>query len=109
MPATDKQISYILRLVREAGFPSLSDAANEYGLGFKASSSLSVGEASQMIEWLKSGARPAQAAVAVLADGATVMSPAGEGVVITCMADGRAIVKSASGVAFFAIADLRAI
>lgn len=53
--ATDRQISYLTSLAAREGFDSVVSAADAFGLGFKSASSLSITEASALIEWLKNG------------------------------------------------------
>lgn len=67
--ASGAQIDFITSLAAKAGYSSAFDAINAYGLGLRSASSLTIREASEMIDFLKSG--PAEKAPAV-AVGATV-------------------------------------
>jgi len=104
--ATDRQIGFITKLVSQAGFSSNIEAVNAYGLGLKAARDLTVSEASQMIEWLLSGASPIDTAPA-LETGTEFKSAQGQGRVTTRLSDGRYLVKFSDGrTGFLAAADI---
>lgn len=60
--ATDRQIAFITTLAAQAGHASNVDAINAYGLGLRTARDLTVGEASEMIDWLTG--KPHRASVA---------------------------------------------
>lgn len=60
--ATDRQIAFITTLVSLSAYPSNIDAINAYGLGLRTARDLSVGEASEMIDFLTG--KPHRASVA---------------------------------------------
>lgn len=103
MAATDKQVSFITRLVKQAGFNSNIDAVNAYGLGLRAARDLTVREASEVIEWLLSGATPVDSAPA-LDLGTSFNSAQGTGRITTRLSDGRYLVKFTDGRSGFLVA-----
>ena len=60
--ATDKQIAFITALSAKAGHASNVDAINAYGLGLRTARDLTIGEASEMIDWLRG--KPHRATIA---------------------------------------------
>jgi hypothetical protein len=62
--ATEKQISYIVSLVAKSEYASVVEAVNAYGLGLKTARDLTVGEASEIIAFLKSDVSQADRAEA---------------------------------------------
>ena len=58
MHATGKQQSYISYLTSKLGFRSTVAAVDDYGLGIRSVSALTICEASELIDWLKSSPTP---------------------------------------------------
>lgn len=58
MNATSKQVSYIRFLASKLGFRDDVTAVDDYGFGIRSVSSLTIREASELIDWLKSNPAP---------------------------------------------------
>jgi len=102
--ATGKQAAFITRLAKQAGFESNVAAVNAYGFGLKSPSDLTASEASEVIEWLLSGANPVDSAPA-LELGTNFNSAEGTGRITTRLSDGRYLVKFTDGRSGFLTAD----
>lgn len=63
--ATDKQIAFITALAAKAGL-SVIEAVNEYGLGLRTARDLSIGEASELIDFMTGKPHRATIAPAVV-------------------------------------------
>lgn len=55
MYATDNQLNFLEALARKSAHGTVIAVANAYGIGFKSASTLSVGEASELISFLRNG------------------------------------------------------
>lgn len=99
--STEKQIAYLGSLARAGGFASNIDAINAYGFGLRSANSLSISEASQVIDWLKNGGKPIVAQKPAIEEGTEISHQGRSGRVITTLNDGRCIVKFSDGEAAF--------
>lgn len=99
--ATQKQIAFINRLIAEAGYETVADAAEAYGFRRIAASELTIRQASELIDWLKSGGRAAVETAQPFEPGQRFTSAQGSGRIITLLSDNRYLVKFDNGVSGF--------